>query len=127
MDLKKTRATAERNEWAAGHYAWPLVQQEGLGVKLEEIPPGGGSDTHHHRRSRQFFFILGGQALVRLDDAEVHLAEQEGVEVELGVAHQIVNAGDAPLTFLLVSAPPVAPDDIYPMLVSSVTQEEGAP
>ena len=110
--MKKTRATATASEWASGHYAWPLVQQEGLSVKLEEIPPGGGSDAHYHRRSRQFFFILGGRALVRLGGAELELGPQEGVEVELGLAHQIVNAGDEALTFLLVSAPAVAPDDI---------------
>jgi mannose-6-phosphate isomerase-like protein (cupin superfamily) len=121
--MKKSRSTATINEWASGHYAWPLVQQEGLSVKLEEIPPGGASDTHYHRRSRQFFFILGGQALVRLDGEALRLAQHEGVEAEPGVAHQIVNAGAEPLTFLLVSAPPVAPDDI---LRESVTQEEGA-
>jgi len=99
--------TVHREEWAPGHFAWPLVDQEGLSVKLEAIPVGGGSNTHRHRRAQQFFFVLEGVAAVDVGRKTVRLTVHEGLRIAPGEWHRIRNVGETPLLFILVSAPRV--------------------
>jgi len=113
MSLKKTRATSAMEEWKTGHFAWTLCGDSNINVKLEEIPPGGGSDAHFHQLSTQFFFVLEGRAHMTVGDESCELEPHEGVLVEPWLPHLILNSGEEPLTFLLVSQPAVAPEDVF--------------
>lgn len=109
----KSRPNVRCDEWAKGHYAWPLVQCKELSIKLEEIPAGGKSERHHHLESFQFFFILKGQAVGAVEGKKYFLNKHEGIEIFPRKSHQILNRGRQKLLFLVVSAPSVKKSDIY--------------
>jgi mannose-6-phosphate isomerase-like protein (cupin superfamily) len=48
--------------WGNNCDGWNLVDQPGLSVKMERMPPHTAEEAHYHERARQFFFILKGTA-----------------------------------------------------------------
>lgn len=111
--MQKSKGSVPKTEWAPEHFAWALVDDRDVSIKLEEIPPDGSSDTHYHKRSRQFFFVLEGRALMSIDDTDYPLESEAGIDVLPGKLHRIANRGSETLKFLLVSVPRVQPDDIF--------------
>ncbi|MFQ6108964.1 MAG: cupin domain-containing protein [Candidatus Aminicenantales bacterium] len=105
--MVKNRATAPKVEWRPEHFAWAFLDSPELSVKLEEIPPQGRSEKHSHRKSRQFFFILEGRARFLKEEHSYSLEKHEAIEVEPEKSHQILNSGQKPLLFLLISYPRV--------------------
>jgi mannose-6-phosphate isomerase-like protein (cupin superfamily) len=57
---------------------------------------------------------LEGKARMYLGEEIYTLGVQEGIEVVPGRSHRIEHAGGEELVFLLISAPRVASDDIWP-------------
>jgi len=101
-----SRATAEHYVWGEGCDGWHLVQTPALSVIQERMPPGTTEVRHFHSRARQFFYVLGGRALFELEGQRHALGPGEGLEVPPGAPHQIRNAAQADLEFLVVSQPP---------------------
>lgn len=58
-----------------------------------------------HQVSRQFFFVLKGIATLEIDGEIVNLQAQEGAEVPPQVPHQMLNASEADVEFLVISQP----------------------
>lgn len=111
--MLKNRLNTSMVAWASGCFAWHLIDDKKVSIKMEEINPGGRSDPHYHTRSVQFFFILEGQADFILANTQYELKKHEGIEIPLKAKHQILNAGETNLLFLLVSIPSVEEDDIH--------------
>jgi mannose-6-phosphate isomerase-like protein (cupin superfamily) len=84
---------------------WRLVDRDDLSVIEERVPPGAAEQWHVHDRARQFFYVLSGQAELRTDEGTVHLSPGTGVEVPPGIPHQLANAGNHDVVFLVTSAP----------------------
>jgi mannose-6-phosphate isomerase-like protein (cupin superfamily) len=111
--ILKSKSTIQQTEWAPNHFAWPLVDDGKLSVKLEEIPVAGESDSHLHKRSWQFFFVLDGEADVDIKNQRYQLRKHCGIGVFPNQQHQISNLGSEKLVFLLISSPRVEGDDIF--------------
>lgn len=101
----RDRASARHYTWAEVCDGWHLVERDDLSVILERMPRQTREEQHLHTRARQFFYVLSGQAVLLLEDHEVHLSPGQGLEVAPGTAHQMRNDSDADLEFLVVSAP----------------------
>lgn len=70
----------------------------------------GSMLRHLHREQEEVYLVLDGTALIDVDDEPFLVREREALAVPSGARHQVSNAGDGPLTFYVVAAPP-ADDD----------------
>jgi uncharacterized cupin superfamily protein len=84
--------------WQAG--------SERLGASLYELPPGQASFPYHwHAANEELLIVLSGQPSLRSPTGWRELAEGEVVAFRAGEngAHQIVNRGQEPTTFFVLS------------------------
>ena len=102
---KLSSKTAAHYVWGCGCDGWHLVNQPGLSVIQERMPPGTTEVRHFHRLARQFFFVLQGSASLESAGVEHLLGPHEGLEVPPGTPHQISNSGSTHLVFLVISSP----------------------
>ena len=98
--------------WGSGCDGWNMVDQPGLSVKLEKMPPHTSEEMHYHERARQFFFILKGTATFETGDGVVRVSAQEGLEIPPLVRHRIINDTEEDLEFILSSQPSTAGDRV---------------
>lgn len=91
--------------WGDGCIGWHLVRAGELSVIQEEMPPGAAEVRHRHRRARQFFYVLTGVLAIDCDGVRHVLGPQTGIEIAATVPHQVVNASDAKVEFLVISQP----------------------
>jgi mannose-6-phosphate isomerase-like protein (cupin superfamily) len=126
--------------WGEDCDGWNLVDQPGLSVKQERMPPYTAEAEHFHRHARQFFFILSGTAIFELtggylekippgsldlmmglrpavpwtalQEGRVEVGPQQGFEIAPGVKHRIRNESEVDLVFLLCSQPSTINDRI---------------
>lgn len=99
------RETAGHYQWKTVCDGWHLLNRDELSIIAERMPPQTAEDMHFHRKSRQFFFILSGEAEMRLQNETVKLEVGTGVEIEPLEVHQMTNASNAPVEFIVVSMP----------------------
>jgi uncharacterized cupin superfamily protein len=74
-----------------------------FGVNLTQLLPGAVSALmHSHSRQDEFIYILEGQCIARLGDREYPLGQGDcfGFPAGTGLAHQLVNRGDATVSYL---------------------------
>lgn len=98
--------------WGDQCDGWNFVDQPGLSVKQERMPPHTAEREHLHEKARQFFFILSGSAVFETAEGRFEVAAQHGLEIEPGLKHRIINESDADLVFILCSQPSTAGDRI---------------
>lgn len=55
------------------------------------LAPGEFVSEHYHPYSEEFLYVVRGAVTVRLDGADVELAEGEGLLVPIGVRHRVMN------------------------------------
>ena len=63
-------------------------------------------------KAQQFFFILKGVAQFEIEDATLQINSGEGLHIEAGKKHRILNAGNEDLEFILCSQPSTINDRI---------------
>jgi uncharacterized cupin superfamily protein len=88
-----------------------------FGVNLTTLEPGAVSALRHwHTREDEFVYVLAGEVTLITDGGEETLAAGMAAAFPAGEAnaHQLVNRGTAPVTYLEIGTR--APDDevIYP-------------
>ncbi|MDQ6610254.1 MAG: cupin domain-containing protein [Bacteroidota bacterium] len=98
--------------WGAGCDSWVWVENAGLSVKQECMPPATKERLHYHSTAQQFFFILKGTAVFFIEDEKHKLKAQEGVLVLPKQKHFIANEAAEELSFLVISQPTTARDRI---------------
>lgn len=80
---------------------------KGLGISYSEVPPGKAScPFHNHHVEDELFIILSGHGTYRLGDERLECRAGDVLGAPSGgpdTAHQIINTGDEPLTYLAVS------------------------
>lgn len=90
---------------------------EKLGASLYELPPGAKSwPYHYHEANEEAVFVLDGDGTLRIGGDEISLEAGDYVALPTGEsgAHRVVNDGDEPLRYLMVSTM-VDPDVlVYP-------------
>lgn len=92
-------------EWGNNCEAWNLLDNKELSVKLEKMPGGTEEVLHFHNQSQQFFYILKGKAVFEVDEAILIVHEGEGLHIEAGRKHRIMNKDEDVLEFLVCSQP----------------------
>ena len=99
------RNTAPRYTWGVGCEGWRLLDDPGLSVIEERMPPNSSEVRHMHRRARQVFFVLEGRVTLDLGGT-THVAEEgDAIAVPPLVPHTVRNDGPASARFLVISAP----------------------
>ncbi|PWT76468.1 MAG: cupin domain-containing protein [Bacteroidetes bacterium] len=99
-------------KWGEHCEGWNLVENHNLSVKLETMPAGAEEILHYHQQSQQFFFILKGKAAFEIDSKVVFVQEGQGIHIQPGQKHRIVNRSDETLEFILCSQPSTINDRI---------------
>ena len=101
MDDGGVFSQGEERPW--GHFC---VLEDALHHKVKRIVvnPGQRLSLQKHARRREHWFILEGEALVLLNDEEIHLAVGEAVNIPEGAWHRVKNPGAVPLAFIEVQA-----------------------
>jgi mannose-6-phosphate isomerase-like protein (cupin superfamily) len=114
-----SKESAEHYVWGAGCDGWRLVDQAGLSVIHERMPPGAAEARHYHQAARQFFFVLVGAATMELNGERLTLRAQQGIEIAPGAPHQISNDSDADVEFLVISQPTTRGDRVAAAVATS--------
>jgi mannose-6-phosphate isomerase-like protein (cupin superfamily) len=70
----------------------------------------GSMMKHLHHEQEELYLVLDGVAALEVDGVTYELRERDVLSVPSGATHQMRNAGEGPLTFFAVSAPPVSGD-----------------
>jgi len=101
-------ATSERGDAAFRRKRLAAAAGAGddLGCSLYEVPPGKRSwPYHYHTANAEAIYVLDGDGLVRLGDDEHRVSEGTYVHCPAAPegAHRVVNDGDEPLRYLMVS------------------------
>lgn len=92
--------------WIAGAKIMQVMGDETRNFYVVELPPGHCTQAHYHRYSSQIYLIVAGDGLLLTsEDGEqvtnTRLGHGDLVQVTAGLAHQLVNDGQAPLRLLL--------------------------
>lgn len=96
---------AEHYTWGEGCEAWHLVKNGQLSIIQEAMPPGVSEVGHYHSQAQQFFYILVGEAVMEMGDKQITISAGEGLHIEPGVPHRIINRSSEPVQFLVISQP----------------------
>lgn len=110
--------TPDRDEagWRRKRLA-DAVGGEGLGASLYELPAGRRSWPYHfHTANEEAMYVLDGTATLRLagENHPIEAGDYVAFPADERGAHQVVNDGDGPLRYLVLSTM-VEPDvTVYP-------------
>lgn len=98
--------------WGENCDGWVFVENENLSVKQERMPAHTSEQLHYHEKAQQFFFILKGTATFEMEDETIEVKANEGLHIEAGKKHRIINNGEDDLEFVLSSQPTTKGDRI---------------
>ncbi len=89
----------ERRPW--GTYT---VLDEGGGFKVKriEVLPGKRLSYQKHARRAEHWVVVAGEAKVTLDEREIIVSPGEAIDIPVGAAHRVENAGAEQLVFIEV-------------------------
>lgn len=107
-----SRETAPHYTWGDHCDGWHLLQTPALSVIEEQLPPAASEVRHYHRSAHQFFYVLRGALSIEAAGVDHTLLPGQGLSIAAGQPHQVLNRSDAPVEFLVVSAPPSHGDRI---------------
>jgi mannose-6-phosphate isomerase-like protein (cupin superfamily) len=108
--MKTTLKNAAHYKWGNNCDAFVLLNDKNLSVKFEKMPAGTSGEKHFHKYSQQYFFILKGEATFDLENKNIFLKENEGIHIEQGKVHRIINNSACEIEFLVISQPSIDND-----------------
>jgi mannose-6-phosphate isomerase-like protein (cupin superfamily) len=89
----------ERDERPWGAYE-VLAQGEGYKVKRIEIKPGHRLSLQMHQSRSEHWVIVTGEAIVTVDEKEIHLRADQEAHIPVRTKHRVANPGTGPLVFI---------------------------
>lgn len=98
--------------WGKDCSARPIIDEPGLSLKSEAMPPGTSEEPHYHEQARQYFHIQQGTAHFLLPEGLVKVQPGETLLIPPGLPHCISNQEIEPLEFLVLSLPSTVNDRI---------------
>lgn len=98
MNEEKLAPTAER-PW--GRY-FSVDHGPGYQVKRIEVLPGKRLSYQTHKHRAEHWLVVHGEALVTLDGQDIPLLPGGRVDIPIGAAHRMANAGTDLLVFIEV-------------------------
>jgi mannose-6-phosphate isomerase-like protein (cupin superfamily) len=69
-------------------------------VKRIVVYPGKRLSLQRHRHRSEHWTIVSGTAIVTRDSEQIRLTDGESVDIPMGTAHRVMNAGETPLVFI---------------------------
>ncbi len=80
------------------------VVDEGPGFQVKRICIASGQRLSYQRHAirTEHWYVVAGRGVVTLDGVEQHVARGACVDVPVGAAHRMANAGDDDLVFIEV-------------------------
>lgn len=78
---------------------------ENVEVIIGEMEPGGLADPHLHENIEQIMYILSGEMHAIIEGKEAKLSAGDIVWIPKRATHDIRNAGDEKLRFVLIYSP----------------------
>jgi len=99
-------------KWGENCDGWNLVDEKTMSVKLEKMPPHSSEQKHYHKRANQFFYILKGEAIFEIQRERISVKSEQGIFIEAGKEHRIMNETEEDLEFMLTSQPSTSGDRI---------------
>ncbi|MFN2516153.1 MAG: phosphomannose isomerase type II C-terminal cupin domain [Pyrinomonadaceae bacterium] len=79
-----------------------LDEGEGFKVKRIEVFPGKRLSYQKHSQRAEHWVVIKGTAKVTLDDREITVDTGQAIDIAIGSAHRVENAGREPLVFIEV-------------------------
>src|SRR3989441_1410290 len=82
------------------------VLDEGASFKVKriEVLPGKRLSYQKHAQRAEHWVVVQGTAKVTLDDREIIVRPGEAIDISIGSAHRVENAGDDLLVFIEVQS-----------------------
>lgn len=74
------------------------------------MPAGSEEVLHYHKVAQQFFYITKGKAVFEIDDVILIVHEGEGLLIEAGCKHRVMNKEEIILEFIVYSQPSAQED-----------------
>src|SRR5918911_4082045 len=71
-------------------------------VKRIEVLPGKRLSYQKHAQRAEHWFVVSGTARVTLDDEQIDVPAGQSIDIAIGAAHRVENAGDERLVFVEV-------------------------
>ncbi|HLK30335.1 MAG TPA: cupin domain-containing protein [Puia sp.] len=99
-------------KWGENCDGWNLVAESALSVKLEKMQPHTSEQKHYHQKANQFFYILKGEAVFEIQRKRICVKSEQGIFIEAGKEHRILNETEEDLEFILTSQPSTVGDRI---------------
>jgi uncharacterized cupin superfamily protein len=84
----------------------PAANNQQIGCSIMEVPPGKISfPFHYHCMNEEALYILSGTGTARIGERRVPVRAGDWIAFPVGPdhAHQMINDGDAPLVYLMLS------------------------
>jgi quercetin dioxygenase-like cupin family protein len=104
--------TLPARTWGDGCLGWTLLDGPTLHVMEETVPAGAAEQRHRHSQVTQLYYVVDGTAVTYVGEARVDLAPGTAVVIPAGSEHQIVNDGETPNRFLVISSSPPRADRV---------------
>lgn len=102
-------------EWQE-HTRFPGIYMKGLltsidnplaSVNVVRVPPDGIIGRHRHAQQLETVWIIKGEAILTLDQTDVHLKDGQIVAIPIGLDHALRNEGQTPVELLTFFTPPL--------------------
>ena len=77
-----------------------LEDESNYKLKRIIVNPGGKLSYQYHHHRQEFWTIVEGNAVVILEENEIHLSYGESIFIPQGAKHRIMNLSDKPLVFV---------------------------
>jgi mannose-6-phosphate isomerase len=98
-DAPETDPQFDRRPWGTFHV---LDDRPRYKVKRITVDPGQRLSYQRHAHRAEHWVVVEGSALVTLDGGRTELGVGASIDIPLGGAHRIENAGDSELVFVEV-------------------------
>ncbi|WP_374776147.1 cupin domain-containing protein [Streptomyces sp. NBC_01310] len=105
-------ATTHRQVGGEGVCRWKMLMNgmhlegEWNCVEYVVLTPGAGVGEHVHMRTEEIYYIVRGQAVVTMNDVELHAGPGDLITTPIGAAHSIANRTDEEMHFFVIEVFP---------------------
>jgi mannose-6-phosphate isomerase-like protein (cupin superfamily) len=99
--------------WGNNCEAWSFVDNKDATIKLERMPAGAEEELHYHKQAQQFFYVTKGKAVFEVDEVILIVHEGEGLHIEAGRQHKIMNKEEEQTLDFIVFSHPSTDKDRY--------------
>lgn len=103
----------QQYKWGKDCEAWNFVDNKDLSIKFENMPPGAEEVLHYHKVAQQFFYVTKGKAVFEADDVILIVHSGEGLLIEVGCKHRIMNKEEETALEFIVCSQPSSVNDRY--------------